>query len=158
MTDNVTKSVKSEPTVNEEYLGKIFTILKKMESFNFSNSRRKFNHSEMRLIGEVVDTKQAGRRIISTQLARRLGITRSAVSQMVNKLEKRGIIRRLPDDVDRKIVYVELTEEAEAHYLEEKKAFCEYVGKLLEKFGQENFDQMYALINEFFTSVEAVKQ
>ncbi|MFQ7077253.1 MAG: MarR family transcriptional regulator [Christensenellaceae bacterium] len=48
------------------------------------------------LLGEVILAGYDGKRIISTQLVARLGVTRSAVSQMVNKLEARGIVRRVP--------------------------------------------------------------
>lgn len=74
---------------NEEYLGKIFTMLKKMEGVVLTKARSYFNNSEMRLLGEVILAGYKGKRIISTQLASRLGVTRSAVSQMVNKLEAR---------------------------------------------------------------------
>lgn len=39
---------------NEEYLGKIFTMLKKMEGVVLTKARSYFNNSEMRLLGEVI--------------------------------------------------------------------------------------------------------
>ena len=79
---------------NEEYLGRIFTMLKKMEGVALTKVKSHFNNSEMRLLGEVILAGYDGKRIISTQLATRLGVTRSAVSQMVNKLEARGVVKR----------------------------------------------------------------
>lgn len=77
----------AEKARNEEYLGKIFTMLKKKEGVALTKVKSHFNNSEMRLLGEVILAGYDGKRIISTQLAARLGVTRSAVSQMVNKLE-----------------------------------------------------------------------
>lgn len=49
-----------------------------------------FNNTEMRLIGTIILNDECGKKLISTQIADNLGITRSAVSQIVNKLEKKG--------------------------------------------------------------------
>lgn len=143
---------------NEAYLGKIFTMLKKMEGVALTKARSHFNNSEMRLLGEILLADYSGKRIISTQLATRLGITRSAVSQMVNKLESQGIVKRVPDDVDRKIAYSELSVKALAYYSEEKKSCCEFVGKIAENMGEEKLDQLMQLSDLFIETVENLKK
>ena len=62
----------AEKARNEEYLGKIFTMLKKMEGVALTKVKSHFNNSEMRLLGEVILAGYDGKRIISTQLAARL--------------------------------------------------------------------------------------
>ena len=143
---------------NEAYLGKIFTMLKKMEGVALTKARSHFNNSEMRLLGEILLADYSGKRIISTHLATRLGITRSAVSQMVNKLESQGIVKRVPDDVDRKIAYIELSDKALAYYSEEKKSCCEFVGKIAENMGEEKLDQLMQLSDLFIETVENLKK
>ena len=39
---------------NEEYLGRIFTMLKPMEGVALTKVKSHFNNSEMRLLGEVI--------------------------------------------------------------------------------------------------------
>ena len=143
---------------NEAYLGKIFTMLKKMEGVALTKARSHFNNSEMRLLGEILLADYSGKRIISTQLATRLGITRSAVSQMVNKLESQGIVKRVPDDVDRKIAYIELSDKALAYYSEEKKSCCELIRKIAENMGEEKLDQLIRLSDLFIETVENLKK
>lgn len=143
---------------NEEYLGKIFTMLKKMKGVALTKARSHFNNSEMRLLGEIILADYRGKRIISTQLATRLGVTRSAVSQMVNKLEAQGIVKRVPDDVDRKIAYIELSDKALAYYDEEKNICCDFVGQIVEKMGEENLDQLMKLSDLFIETVENLKK
>ncbi|MBQ8884963.1 MAG: MarR family transcriptional regulator [Clostridia bacterium] len=145
-------------TKNEEYLGKVFSIFKKTEGMAFTKIRSQFNNSEMRLLGEVIMANYEGKRIISTQLAKRLGITRSAVSQMVNKLEARGVVRRVADEIDRKIAYIELSEKAEEAYRKEKEHYCEFIGEVVERFGEEKLDELFRLYNEFFAVLTEMKK
>ncbi|MBE5753464.1 MAG: MarR family transcriptional regulator, partial [Clostridiales bacterium] len=107
MTVDKEKIIKSE---NEFYLGKIFAMLKKMEKIAIANKSAKLGDTELRLISEIVFSNYKGERLISTQLAKKLDVTRSAVSQIVKKLEKDGVIKRVPDEIDKKIAYIELTE------------------------------------------------
>lgn len=153
--ENVCPDVK---TRNEEYLGKIFTMLKKMEGLALTKVKSHFNNSEMRLLGEVICAGYDGKRIISTQLAARLGVTRSAVSQMVNKLEARGIVKRVPDEVDRKIAYIELSDTALTYYNEEKGSYCELIGELIEKFGADKLDQLLELSDSFIETIAELKK
>lgn len=159
MAEKAKKSVKTaSKNKNEEYLNKIFSMLKKTEDVTFTKIRSRFNNSEMRLLGEVVLAKHEGKRIISTQLAKRLGVTRSAVSQMVNKLEARGVVSRVPDEIDRKIAYIELSEAAKDYYEEEKKIYCDFVGKVVDKFGEENLNELFRLYGEFISIVNETKK
>ena len=86
-----------------DYLGRLLTLLKMQDRIIFREGKTRFNNTEFRLIGEIVSAKYEGKRLISTQIAKRLGITRSAVSQIVNRLEKQCVVQRVPDDVDKKI-------------------------------------------------------
>lgn len=54
------------------------------------------------------------RRANAGELAAELGLTTGAVSRMVDRLHRAGLVRRLPDPRDRRRVIVELVPEAEA--------------------------------------------
>lgn len=148
----------TEKQRNEAYLSRIYELLKKPEKMELCEYQPIFNNSEMRLLGEIIKERQKGKKIISTELSRRLGITRSAVSQMVNKLEERKILMRTPSATDKKIAYVELSAEAEKAYIEEHEKCCAFMGKLIENFGQEKLDLLFALNEEFLSLVETLKK
>ncbi len=150
-------NVKEKRLPNEKYLATVFSILKKRDGIVVSSKKTHFNDTELRLLGEVMGAQYAGTRLISTQIAKRLGITRSAVSQIVNRLEAQGVVRRLPDAVDRKIAYVEVTEIALERYREDVKVCAEFVGKLIEKYGEDKFQQMCSLLDEFMECVQTAK-
>lgn len=142
--------------VSSEYLKKVFRMSKRMESLSLGGFRSRFNNSEMRMIEEILLAGEAGERVISTQLARSLEVTRSAVSQMVNKLANEGIVQRVPDKVDRKIAYIELTDEALEIYRKERKAYCATLDKVIDRMGKENFEKMNELIEQFCDEVSEV--
>ncbi len=143
---------------NEEYLSEIFSMCKKMESVTMVKGKTELNTTELRLVGEVIFANCEGKRLISTQLAKRLCITRSAVSQIVNNLESRGIVKRVPDSVDKKIAYVELTDSSLAVYEAAKESAERSVGKIVESFGRENLDKLLELSDKFWEVVENIRE
>lgn len=138
---------------NEKYLQMLFSIIKKREMMSVTTKNSRFNTTELRLLSEIVLADMEGRRLISTQLAQLLGVTRSAISQIVNNLEERGVVKRVADDVDRKIAYIELSDSTLEMYKEEYKIAVDATGKIVKEFGEDNFKQMCDLMDGFFKLV-----
>ena len=145
-------------TKNEKYLYEVFNLLKKRDGLALSAKETHFSDTELRMIAEILSAKVNGKRLISTQLAKLLGITRSAVSQIVNRLEANGVVKRVADAVDRKIAYIEVTEETLEKYSEDLKICLNFVGMVVEKFGEKKFYEMCALFGEFADTVEKAKK
>ncbi|MBQ7913352.1 MAG: MarR family transcriptional regulator [Clostridia bacterium] len=150
------KSVK-KLSADEKHLQMLYELSKRREVLTIGTKNNHFKDTELRLLAEIVQANNKGERLISTQLADRLGITRSAISQIVNRLEENGIVNRVPDAVDRKIAYIELTDETFALYKKDW-AYCQkFFGKLIKKFGRDRFYEMCALTNEFIDLVQEEK-
>ena len=143
---------------DKKYLNALFSILRKTESISLAVQKTRFNTTELRLIGEILNAKYIGKRLISTQLAKLLEVSRSAISQIVSRLEKQGVLKRVADEVDRKIAYIELTDEALASYDADLKVYANSVNNVVEKFGEERFERMCTLFNEFYELAEAEKE
>lgn len=156
-TKGKTETVEQKGTQKEKYLNDVFTILKNVMSLSTPDKKTYFNSTEIRLLGEVLSAKYIGKRLISTQLAKALGVTRSAISQMVNRLEAQNILMRVPDEVDRKIAYIEVTENALKTYGEDLKVYIDFISRVVERFGVENFETMCKLFNEFYATVQEEK-
>ena len=137
----------------EAYLGKIQAMTRKLQNVVFVKGKKSFNNSELRMLEEIVAADKKGERLISTQLADKVGVTRSAISQMVNRLSEKGLVQRVPDDVDRKIAYIELTGNAKEHYNAQRKRMGEVVAKVVADFGADKANQMLKLVDEFCDSV-----
>ncbi len=147
-----------ERTENQKYLSAVFSIIKKRDAIAVSGKNNHYNDTELRLIGEILSARRDGERLISTEIALRLGITRSAVSQIVKRLEAEGIIKRVPDDVDRKIAYIELTKTALKEYEADMQTCAAFIGEVVQRFGEENFWQMCESISQFVELIKEEKQ
>jgi DNA-binding MarR family transcriptional regulator len=132
-------------------------IMKQMNNLVVADQKTRFNNTELRLLGEILAANQVGKRLISTQLAELLGLTRSAISQIVNRLEAEGIVKRVADDVDRKIAYIEITEETLATYGEDIKVCVEFISRVVNNFGVEKFNMMCQSFEEFCDLVQVEK-
>ena len=137
----------------ETYLGKIQNMTRTMQNVVFVRGKKSFNNSEMRMLEEIVAAEKKGERLISTELADKVGVTRSAISQMVNRLSAKGLVKRVPDDVDKKIAYIELDGKAKEMYLAQRKKMGEVVNKVINDFGVDKANQMIKLVEEFSDSV-----
>ena len=141
-------------TGKEKYIYRIFELIKRKESLAVTDQTTHFNNTELRLIAEILAAKYVGKRLISTQLAQLLGVTRSAISQIVNRLEKSGVIQRVADDVDRKIAYIEVTEEILSTYKKDLELCVEFANKVVAEFGEERIESMYFMFQDFCDILE----
>lgn len=87
--------------------------------------------------------------MISSRLAKVLGITRSAVSQMVSKLEAKNVVKRVPDDKDRKIAYIELSDTARAQYEDMKGRVNAILSSVIGELGDEKVETFVKSAHEF---------
>ncbi len=129
-----------------EYLIKLIQTTKDMENLELFPQAASLSRTEFRLIREVVMEKEKGKDIISSELARRLGITRSAVSQLVTKLEGRDIVKRVPSSTDKKIAYVRLSDSALVLFERQCEQANEIFALVIEKFGA---DRIKKIISEY---------
>jgi DNA-binding MarR family transcriptional regulator len=142
---------------NKEYLGKILSMLKNMENIVVVDKKKKFNNSDLRLITEVLVGRYEGKKYISTELAGKLNVTRSAISQIVNKLEAQGIVKRTPVENDKKTAWVEIADGVLETYEQELSQAAEFAGKIVKKFGAAKLDRLVSLANEFADVVDMIR-
>jgi len=141
-----------------KYLNKLVMVNKYMEELSLLPRDVKLSQTEFRMIREIVIEKELGRQIISSELARRLMITRSAISQLVTKLEQRGIIKRVASPTDKKIFYIELSDSAEAVFRKQWEAATEFIGRVVEEFGVDKTEKLIASCEEFGRTLERVEK
>lgn len=130
-------------------LQELYSIARRLESAQLFNHAFPFNNTEMQLIKEILRAKETGGRMISSRLAKVLGITRSAVSQMVNKLEAKNVVKRVPDDKDRKIAYIELSDTARAQYEDMKGRVNAILSSVIGELGDEKVETFVKSAHEF---------
>lgn len=51
-------------------------------------------------------------------LAGRMGVTTGTLTVMIDRLEQAGLVRRVPNEQDRRSIFIELTEQGRGHFKE----------------------------------------
>ena len=139
-----------------EYLVKSFQLMRNMENIDFFAGAHKLSRTEFRLLREVILEAEKGKNIISSELARRLGITRSAVSQVVTKMEKEGIVSRVDSPTDRKIAYICLSKNARDVFEEQCKEANATMERIIAEAGEARVKAFFDLYDEFNKAIEKV--
>ena len=142
----------------EKYLSELFGLFRRKNAFQAFYKKTQFNATEIRMLNEIITAKYEGKRLISTQIANSLGITRSAVSQIVNRLEEQGIVKRVADETDKKIAYIEITDEALKTYGGEMRKELDFITEVIFEFGEDKFKTMCSLFDEFMEKAEDKKR
>lgn len=131
------------------YVIKLLQTIKDMENLEFFTESDLLNKTEFRLLQEVIVEGEQGNMLISAELARRLKVTRSAVSQIVCKLEERGIIERVPAGDDKKIAYIKLTDKTVELFNEQLKHVNEFMEGVVEEYGENKLKELIRAYDEF---------
>ena len=141
-----------------EYLIKLFKVIKDMESLNLFSDAAKLSKTEFHLVREIVMEGKEGRYIISSELARRLGITRSAVSQVVTKLEQRDVVKRVAAPDDKKIAYICLSDRSTAIFEEQCKQANAIIEHVVSDLGEEKVKKLIADYEEFSEALRRARK
>lgn len=135
----------------------IHKCCKKFDEIRCLDKKTRYNNSESLMVKKIIEANAGGERLISSELAKRLGVTRSAISQMVKKLEENGTLRRVPDKFDKKIAYIELSDDALKIY-ECMRDETEYLySQLIERIGEQEVADFLHTANRFLDVVEEIK-
>jgi DNA-binding MarR family transcriptional regulator len=88
------------------------------------------------------------------ELARRLGVTRQAASQMVQQIEQKGFLERTPDPEDARAVLVRHTSAGRALLLDALTLMNEIEAGYAELVGTRTMDQMKRALRKIADSVD----
>jgi DNA-binding MarR family transcriptional regulator len=96
--------------------------------------------------GRCLDILDRAGRITAGRLAAESGLTTGAVTAVVDRLERAGYVRRVPDPTDRRKVLVEVTEKAEEAAAEIYGGMAAHGRRLLERFSDEQIELFIELM------------
>ena len=107
-------------------------------------------------VGALSALRVAGppHRLSPTRLGRGLMLSSAGVTSRIDRLERRGLVRRLPDPDDRRGVIVELTDEGAKVVDEAVRAVAESDRQLLERFDGDEMTQLQALLKKLLAGLE----
>lgn len=105
-------------------------------------SRHELYHSERHMLDRIGDHPAVN----VSGFARSAGITKGAVSQVVKKLETKGLVRRYKSGGNNKEVFLELTKSGRDEYLRHQEKNQETIGPLLRELRKYPDDKVEFLI------------
>lgn len=105
--------------------------------------------SEFILMREVAEnTKESYNSMALTEVREYLSVSKAAVSQMLNSLEKRGYIVREIDPNNRRNIIVILTEEGKTAFEKKNQEFYDRFEMVIRGIGEKDVSQFIAMINK----------
>ena len=104
--------------------------------------------SELSVLGIICENEKENRKVNVTEIANELKVSKSAVSQSVSKLEKKGFVKRKINLFDKKINYISLTEDALIKYENKKKEYDEVISKVSKEMGEEDSKELSRLLEK----------
>lgn len=105
--------------------------------------------SEFILMREVAEnTKESYNPMALTEVREYLSVSKAAVSQMINSLEKRGYLTREVDVNKRRNIIVVLTEVGQEVYQKKNQEFFDRFEKVIQGIGETDISHFIAMINK----------
>lgn len=99
--------------------------------------------------------KKAGGRVRMTDISEYLMITKPAATQAVNKLVEKGMVERVSDAHDRRVVYIQPTETGKNIFEQEIENRMAFVDRVVERMGEADAKRLVALLDRFLIEAAA---
>jgi DNA-binding MarR family transcriptional regulator len=106
--------------------------------------------------GPLLKIKAAGRATVA-ELARWLQVDAGAMTRLLDRLEKKGLCKRVRCTDDRRVVYVELTPEGEASIVDVPAVLCDVLNDHLAGFSRAEWQQMRGYLQRMLANGESMR-
>jgi DNA-binding MarR family transcriptional regulator len=110
-----------------------------------------FTMTQLRFMGQLIHHGRTSGR----ELASALGITPSSVVTLVDRLENKGFVRRVADQADRRVTWIELTDEGRMSFQGLWLPAARKVMEVAGQFTDEEREVFERLLNRIATHLEA---
>lgn len=135
---------------SEEMVESFKNLTKNIVSFFESNLFDKDNIScsELSVLKVLCESEKENKKMNVTELAALLKMSKSAVSQLIAKLEKKGFVKRKMNLFDKKINYISISDDARNSYEHNQKKYSEVVNQVVEQMGEEDSKELSRLLQK----------
>lgn len=93
------------------------------------------------------------RSIRMKDLAAKLGITTGSLTVAIDKLEKQGMLKRIPHEHDRRSYLIELTSKGEKHYLQHSQFHRDFTQDMLTGLNSEEIEYFDIIIDKIIQQI-----
>jgi DNA-binding MarR family transcriptional regulator len=121
------------------------------------HSHSKLKDVEKRTLFLIYELKN-GQPVTTSEIAKNTGVTLGAVTHQINAMKKQGLIMRLPDIKDRRIILIELTKKGFANIAKLRKEFAQKTQTLVDFLGEKDTNDLIRLVKKLSEFGEATKK
>lgn len=114
--------------------------------------------SELSILKVIHESEKEDKKINVTELSIILKMSKSAISQLIAKLEKKSLVKRKINIFDKKINYITLTETAKVIYQDNQKKYSEIADKVIEKMGKKDSEELSRLLEKLSYIIENLEE
>jgi DNA-binding MarR family transcriptional regulator len=107
--------------------------------------------------GPLMKIKASGRSTVA-ELARWLQVDAGAMTRLLDRLEKKGLCKRVRCTDDRRVVRVELTPEGEAAIVDVPAVLCEVLNSHLAGFSKTEWQALRSYLQRMLANGEAMRE
>ncbi len=133
-----------------DFLVHVFNdILRLEEQYLYSKKGCNLSVSEMHLL-EILSELEENQRTMSN-IAKEIGITASSLTTAVKTLEAKGYIVRVKNQIDKRIVYCELTDKAQTILSNHKEFHDEMCESVMTNLDENQTDILCSALNSLHT-------
>jgi len=90
-----------------------------------------------------------GHRLQQSEVARAMDVTSPNVTQLIDALEREGLVERVVSESDRRVTYAHLTHDGETLCADAVPAMARFMQETMVPFSSEEMDQLTALLGRF---------
>jgi DNA-binding MarR family transcriptional regulator len=116
-----------------------------LEKIPARHTKHNLYHSERHMLDKIGDN--TGMNV--TEFATASGVTKGAISQLVTKLEKKGVVRRYKKSTNDKEVFLELTKSGLEAYQKHKEINTQTILPLIEELSKHSEEKVKFLLEMF---------
>ena len=135
----------SNPDLARELAGQMLRLRK---LGRFPENHDQYKHRQMHFLFLLSKLMQPGQQgVKASDLSKNMHITRGGISQMINEMEAAGLIERISDPTDRRVVLITTTENGKRQ-MDEAFAFMQKnLAEIISFLGEEDSRQLIRILN-----------
>ena len=114
--------------------------------------------NEVMICGMLYRQQEAAAPLTATELGERTNLLKSQINHILTDMETRGLIERTRSTTDKRVVYVQLSQEGREVYSQEHAKVMEILKEVYQEFGSEKTLELTTMLKKATAIVNAYQR
>lgn len=116
------------------------------------------HYGEMAVFGILMQISDSKENITMSEVSSALDISKSALSQLVNRLEEKGLVERVYSKEDRRAIFLTFTPKGKEIYRKNHDFMILMGNAIVEKMGEDDSKTLILLLERFFEVLAEIRE